>query len=127
LPLICHSTHEKEYSHYALSASRNDNRILPNRSCTSTPADPSGRPRTAAIPPDSPYIKKERINEPEQYNMMKGVPGRISSGWFIPVRRRLRAMPIPRFPQMHRRRLLRAQAPMINSTRIGPISISGRF
>jgi endo-1,4-beta-xylanase len=29
------------------------------------------------FPPDSPFIKKDRINEPEQLNMMKGVPGRI--------------------------------------------------
>jgi endo-1,4-beta-xylanase len=29
--------------------------------------------------PDSKYIKKERIAEPEQYNMMKGVPGRVQS------------------------------------------------
>lgn len=31
------------------------------------------------FPPDSPFIKKARINEPEQLNMMKGVPGRIQS------------------------------------------------
>jgi hypothetical protein len=31
------------------------------------------------FPPDSKYIKKERIGEPEQYNMMKGVPGRLQS------------------------------------------------
>ena len=31
------------------------------------------------FPPDSPYVKKARLAEPEQYNMMKGVPGRIQS------------------------------------------------
>ena len=30
-------------------------------------------------PPDSPYLNKSRINEPEQYNMSQAVPGRISS------------------------------------------------
>jgi len=29
------------------------------------------------FPPDSPFIRKDRIGEPEQLNMMKGVPGRI--------------------------------------------------
>ena len=31
------------------------------------------------FPPDSPYLKKDRIKEPEQYNMSGAVPGRISS------------------------------------------------
>ncbi len=30
-------------------------------------------------PPDSPFLKMERIKEPEQYNMSQAVPGRISS------------------------------------------------
>jgi len=30
-------------------------------------------------PPGSPYLKMERIREPEQYNMSQAVPGRISS------------------------------------------------
>ena len=30
-------------------------------------------------PPDSPYLNKQRIREPEQYSMSKAVPGRISS------------------------------------------------
>jgi endo-1,4-beta-xylanase len=30
-------------------------------------------------PPDSPYLKKERIREAEKYNLSKDVPGRISS------------------------------------------------
>jgi acetyl esterase/lipase len=30
-------------------------------------------------PPGSPYLKMERIKEPEQYNMSQAVPGRISS------------------------------------------------
>jgi endo-1,4-beta-xylanase len=30
-------------------------------------------------PPDSPYLKKERIREAEKYNMSKDVPGRINS------------------------------------------------
>jgi endo-1,4-beta-xylanase len=33
----------------------------------------------ALFPPDSPYLKKERIGEPEQNNMQKTVPGRIQS------------------------------------------------
>ena len=31
------------------------------------------------FPPDSPYVKKDKIKEPEQYNMSQAVPGRISS------------------------------------------------
>jgi endo-1,4-beta-xylanase len=31
------------------------------------------------FPPDSPYLKKERIHEAEKYNLNKDVPGRISS------------------------------------------------
>jgi acetyl esterase/lipase len=31
------------------------------------------------FPPDSPYLKAERIREPEQYNMSQTVPGRIAS------------------------------------------------
>jgi endo-1,4-beta-xylanase len=31
------------------------------------------------FPPDSPYLKKDRIKEPEQYNMSGAVPGRIGS------------------------------------------------
>src|SRR5579863_3753184 len=30
-------------------------------------------------PPGSPYLKMDRIKEPEQYNMSQAVPGRISS------------------------------------------------
>ena len=30
-------------------------------------------------PPDSPFLKKERITEPEVYNMQASVPGRIQS------------------------------------------------
>lgn len=30
-------------------------------------------------PPGSPYLKMERIREPEQYNMSQSVPGRINS------------------------------------------------
>jgi hypothetical protein len=31
------------------------------------------------FPPESPYLKPDRIKEPEQYNMSSSVPGRISS------------------------------------------------
>jgi hypothetical protein len=31
------------------------------------------------FPPDSPYLKKERVHEAEQYNMSQTVPGRINS------------------------------------------------
>jgi endo-1,4-beta-xylanase len=31
------------------------------------------------FPPDSPYLKQDRIKEPEQYNMSQAVPGRINS------------------------------------------------
>src|SRR3954452_7370687 len=31
------------------------------------------------FPPDSPYLKADKIREPEQYNMSQAVPGRISS------------------------------------------------
>jgi hypothetical protein len=31
------------------------------------------------FPPDSPYVKKDKIKEPEQYNMSQAVPGRINS------------------------------------------------
>src|SRR5271165_1408196 len=31
------------------------------------------------FPPDSPYLKKDKINIPEQYNMSRSVPGRIGS------------------------------------------------
>lgn len=31
------------------------------------------------FPPDSPYLKADRLREPEQYNMSKTVPGRINS------------------------------------------------
>jgi acetyl esterase/lipase len=31
------------------------------------------------FPPDSPYLKAERIREPEQYNMSQTVPGRIAN------------------------------------------------
>src|SRR6266581_9381051 len=30
-------------------------------------------------PPGSPYLKMDRIKEPEQYNMSQAVPGRINS------------------------------------------------
>src|ERR1051325_9927003 len=30
-------------------------------------------------PPGSPFLKAERVREPEQYNMSQSVPGRISS------------------------------------------------
>src|ERR1051326_7298591 len=30
-------------------------------------------------PPGSPYLKMDRVREPEQYNMSQAVPGRISS------------------------------------------------
>jgi len=33
----------------------------------------------ALFPPDSPYLKKDRIREPEQYNMSGAVPARIGS------------------------------------------------
>jgi len=33
----------------------------------------------ALYPPNSPFLKAERIREPEQYNMSQAVPGRISS------------------------------------------------
>jgi endo-1,4-beta-xylanase len=33
----------------------------------------------ALFPPDSPYLKTDKIREPEQYNMSQAVPGRISS------------------------------------------------
>ena len=28
------------------------------------------------FPPDSPYVKKDKIKEPEQYNISQAVPGR---------------------------------------------------
>src|SRR3978361_1968834 len=31
------------------------------------------------FPPGSPYLKADKIREPEQYNMSRAVPGRISS------------------------------------------------
>ena len=31
------------------------------------------------FPPDSPYLKADRLHVPEQYNMSQAVPGRISS------------------------------------------------
>jgi endo-1,4-beta-xylanase len=31
------------------------------------------------FPPDSPMLKRDRVREPEIYNMMRGVPGRIQS------------------------------------------------
>src|SRR5579883_1451445 len=31
------------------------------------------------FPPDSPYLKKDKLAEPEVYNMSQAVPGRISS------------------------------------------------
>src|SRR3984957_15776451 len=31
------------------------------------------------FPPGSPYLKMDRIREPEQYNMSQAAPGRISS------------------------------------------------
>ena len=30
-------------------------------------------------PPGSPFLKQDRVNEPEQHNMTNGVPGRIQS------------------------------------------------
>ena len=30
-------------------------------------------------PPNSPFLKQDRVNEPEQHNMTSGVPGRIQS------------------------------------------------
>jgi len=33
----------------------------------------------ALYPPGSPYLKAERVKEPEQYNMSQAVPGRVSS------------------------------------------------
>ena len=33
----------------------------------------------ALYPPDSPFLKQDRVREAEQYNMSKAVPGRISS------------------------------------------------
>ena len=30
-------------------------------------------------PPGSPFLKQDRVNEPEQHNMTSGVPGRIQS------------------------------------------------
>src|SRR5690348_11039602 len=33
----------------------------------------------ALFPPGSPYLKMDRVREPEQYNMSQAVPGRISS------------------------------------------------
>jgi endo-1,4-beta-xylanase len=54
------------------------------------PAEPTGQPYApqpilqggivlTLYPPDSPYLKRDRVNEAEKYNMSKDVPGRISS------------------------------------------------
>ncbi len=43
-----------------------------------TPILPGGIVLTL-YPPDSPYLNRARLNEPEQYNMSHSVPGRIAS------------------------------------------------